>query len=731
MNPSPESCSLDRRKSVRLCLRPGLTITPQPRGGEIGFVLKDPMNLRYFHLDENQRCLVEMMDGRRTLAEIQEAYEGQHRPNRLSLEELEAFSAHLLQNGLVHNESPLAGRMLYERTVRQQQRTFWLKLLNVLGYRVPLWNPDRVLTPLAGLGRFLFGPWMIAAALVFFSAAVALVVTHWRDLLIDLPTFQDFLGWRNLLLFWCILGVVKILHELGHGLCCKAMGGSVQGMGVMFLVLFPTLYCNVSDSWTISSKWRRIAISAAGIFVELWIAGVAALTWWLTERGTLIHHGSLALLLVCSVNTLVCNGNPLMRFDGYYILSDWLGAPNLAQQSGQFLQTACLRGLGFHVPWEEPQGRNLLVSRNFLILFGLASLVYRWLLLALTLFLIHSFFEAHRLGAIGLLVIVLGLGGMLASQLVSLVQVRRRFSLMKPARLYVASAAALGLILGFFLLPLPYSVHGVALTQVEPESAHRIAVTEPGFLREILVHDGQRVKAGETLAILASPKLEIKLRVNEADQALRAQQQKAFVGLLADQDLEDQDEWDTWAQNTFELRSLLQGQRAMHKQLERLVLKAPADGIVQGLQAREHKGKWLEKGTELCKVGNDRALRVLVLVDPAEQSLILRGGLARVHVHGGGSQSLKGSVIGIAQADTRNIPPQLSTRVGGNVATERDPVTKAEVPHSQHYLIAVRLLEHDSRLHPGLMGSVKIDAGAQTLWWRCRRFLGSTFSWSL
>jgi putative peptide zinc metalloprotease protein len=726
-----EVSDLERRKLVRLRLRPGLVITPQRSGQRVCYVIKDPVNLRFFHLEENQRFLAQLMDGRHTLADIQKTYEEKRRPERVSLEELEAFAAQLLESGLIQNESRLAGKMLYGRAVRQRRQTLWLTLLNFLNYRVPLWNPDRFLTSLTAVGRLLFNPYSLVLSLFVFVVALGLGLSRRESLLLDLPTVNDFFSWKNLVLFWCLLGMVKILHELGHGLCCKAMGAKVQGMGVMFLIFFPTLYCNVSDSWTLASKWKRIAISAAGIYVELWIASLSCFLWNLTDSGTLIHHVSLGVILVCTVNTLLCNGNPLMRFDGYYVLADWLEVPNLAQQSSRFLRTFLLRGLGFHVSWEDPQGR---AARGFLIGFGLASCVYRWTMLIVALYLVHCFFQAHQLGSVGFLVVALGLGSVLGSLVYGFarsIKRGRRFPEMQRARFYLAVTLALSLVLAFFFLPLPCKVQGVALIQVEPESCGRVSVAEPGFLQEVLVQDGQRVKVGEVLAVLTSPQLEAKLKINEADQSLRDQQQRTFVALLSDLELQDQPEWDTWMQNNFEQKALLQSHRTLKKQMDGLVLRAPRHGIVQGLQSQENKGKWLEKGTEVCKVANERALRALVLVDPTDQKLIHHDSPARILVHGSGSHSFKGTVTGIAQADAKNVPPQLSNRVGGNVATQQDPVTKAEKPHSPHYLVAVRFQEGDSQLHPGVLGSVKIETESQTLSWRVRRFLGSTFNWGL
>src|SRR5262252_10522141 len=137
---------------------------------------------------------------------------------------------------------------------------------------------------------------------------------------------------------WISLGVVKIIHEFGHGLSCKAFGGECHEMGVLLMCLSPALYANVTDAWTLADKWKRIIISFAGIYVELIIAAGATFVWWYTPAYPVANNIALCVMVLCSVSTVVFNANPLMRFDGYYILADWLEIPNLRQKSAAIIQ---------------------------------------------------------------------------------------------------------------------------------------------------------------------------------------------------------------------------------------------------------------------------------------------------------------------------------------------------------------------------------------------------------
>ncbi len=138
--------------------------------------------------------------------------------------------------------------------------------------------------------------------------------------------------WRNLLWLLATIGCVKVLHELGHALACKHFGGQVPEMGVLLLVFVPCLYCDVTDAWRFTSKWQRIVVSAAGMMVELVIASLATIVWWYAQPG-LVQLVALDVMIVSTVHTLAVNGNPLLRYDGYYILSDLVESPNLWQRS--------------------------------------------------------------------------------------------------------------------------------------------------------------------------------------------------------------------------------------------------------------------------------------------------------------------------------------------------------------------------------------------------------------
>jgi putative peptide zinc metalloprotease protein len=423
------------------------------------------------------------------------------------------------------------------------------------------------------------------------------------------------------------------------------------------------------------------------------------------------------------------NANPLMRFDGYFILSDWLEIANLSQAAQRRCLTGVLRWLGIAVPENHAPGPN-----RFLLLYGMASFFYRLVVVGCLLYAFYQFLKWQRLEWLGFALVTVALfilAALPAYRLCRAVQQIGKVPEMKRSRVlllaaFVGSAAAV-----VFLVPFRMSVHAVGLVQVDPAHQQRVVIpASGGILAQTMVRDGQRVQQGDIIAVLRNPNLELDLRLNDAEQALRGEQRQAVLSQLALFDGASS-ESASLAEIEQDSRTLAQQNAALKARAAALVLRAPCDGLVIGLPSWDVQGKWLAAGTTLCQIGNDSHLRLLALLEPADRQLVDANKSARLHCPCGGAAIWNGSVVSVAQVDAQEIPPQLSHRVGGDIVTTQDPVSKAEKPNKQHYLVAVRLDRADPRLQVGALGQVRIDAGASTLWWRLRKYLGSTFNWGL
>ena len=274
-----------------------------------------------------------------------------------------------------------------------------------------------------------------------------------------LPDFHYFFRAQNWMWLALTLCVTKVLHEFGHGLSCKHFGGECHEIGVMMLVLTPCLYCNVSDSWMLPNRWHRAAIGAAGMYVELVLASIACFIWWFSVPGPL-NYICLNVMFVSSVSTVMFNANPLLRYDGYYILSDVLEIPNLRQKASTILN----RKLGkWCLGLEEPEDPFLPQRQQWLFAtYTVASAIYRWVVTFSILYFLNRVFEPYGLKVLGQAIAIGSLYGLLIQPLWNMYKFFRvpgRLGKVKSLRIYATLAVITAAIVGVGFVPLPSHVY--------------------------------------------------------------------------------------------------------------------------------------------------------------------------------------------------------------------------------------------------------------------------------
>ncbi|MGE5194481.1 MAG: hemolysin D, partial [Deltaproteobacteria bacterium] len=264
------------------------------------YVVKDPVSLKYFRFDPEHFRVLELLDGTRSLEDVRTQLLFDFPYVRATLADLQGVVVDLHVKGLVYSDRPGQGWVLLERR-RETRRKRWLGLAqNILSLRLPGWDPEWTLARLHPLVRWAYRPWALTLQVAVIAAAYLLLAMQFDAFRQNLPEFRQFFGWPNLAFMYLTLAGTKVLHELGHGLTCRHFGGECHEIGVIFLVFSPTLYCDVSDSWMLKNKWRRIAIGAAGMWVESVISSLALFLWWFTRPG-LLHHLCLNVFFVSTV----------------------------------------------------------------------------------------------------------------------------------------------------------------------------------------------------------------------------------------------------------------------------------------------------------------------------------------------------------------------------------------------------------------------------------------------
>ena len=385
-------------RSLSIRRRPDLIARRQHYLGRSYWVVKDPVGLNYYRFQEEEYALLNWLDGNVSLDELKDRFEEEFPPQKITLEELQQFLGMLHRSGLVIAAVGGQGKQLLKRRRERRRKEFLGALSNVLCIRFKGFDPERFLNWLYPWVSWFYSTTAVTACILLGLSALTLVAVQFHVFTSRLPAFHEFFNFQNALLLSVTLGVTKVLHEFGHGLMCKHFGGECHEMGVMFLVLTPCLYCNVSDSWLLPNKWHRAAIGAGGMYVELVIASIATWIWWYSEPG-LMNHLCLNAMFVCSVSTLIFNANPLLRYDGYYILADITEIPNLRQKSTSVLaRKAGDWFLGLEQP-DDP----FLPERNqiFFALYSVAAFIYQWVVVYSILFFLYHFLKPYGLEKIG------------------------------------------------------------------------------------------------------------------------------------------------------------------------------------------------------------------------------------------------------------------------------------------------------------------------------------------
>ncbi|MDO5566238.1 MAG: hemolysin D, partial [Planctomycetia bacterium] len=482
--------------------------------GRSYWIVKDPVGLKYFRFQDEEYFILERLDGTRSLDDIKDEFEAEFPPQKITLEELQSFIGQLHQSNLIVVSVPNQGHELLKRRSKRRRQEWLAALSNILCIRFKGIDPDWLLNRMIPYFRWWFHPVTLFLCIAFMASALLLIGSEFDEFRSKLPEFKQFFGMKNIFLLSICLGITKIIHEFGHGLSCKYFGGECHEMGVMILVLTPCLYCNVSDSWMLPNKWHRAFIGLAGVFVECTLAAMCTFLWWFSKEGVL-HYLCINVMFLSSISTVIFNINPLLRYDGYYILADVLEIPNLRQKATKVMAAKSSEWfLGM-----EQQEDPFLPQRNQLLFaaYTVAAVCYRWVVMAGILFFVWKFFDSHNLKIFGQIIAAMSLYGLLVLPLWKIGKffwVPGRIYRVKKSRFYMSLSGVL-LILAFCLfMPLPYSVYSPVMVELRSDPAITGNVLVPktgGQLIEICTEKGKVVAKDELLGLLRNPQLDIQL----------------------------------------------------------------------------------------------------------------------------------------------------------------------------------------------------------------------------
>lgn len=682
---SSDADPLAAARAIRVTLRSDLHVSRQVYQGHPVYVVQDPVAFRTHRLNVFQYRILAALDPDCTLGDnfqmLVEKNEFTSDDEQLFIDLVSAFA----RLGLVVLPSS-SGEKLFEthqkiRTARRRG-----KLLGVLFLQIPLVNPDRFLTRTVSRVSWLFTKTFLAIWLMGMTAAGFVVFNRFDDILQPL---NGILATRNLPFLWLSFVVLKVWHELGHGYACKVFGGFVPEMGSILIAGTPAAYVDASSAWSFPERYKRLVVMCGGMFFEslVFIPGVFV---WAFSSSPMLSSCAYQLVIMASLVTILFNANPLMKFDGYFILSELIGIQNLRPRADAQIKkmlTAGLLGVS-HAPSEEA-----LSTRAMLILYGVSATIYKFFLVISI-----AVAVAVKFPLVGLALAafhVLTTVGSGAYRMTTYLLTNKETEPVRGRARLVAAAVLIGLPVAACLVPVPFGV--VTSGVVGAETEYFVNAPAPGEFQQTLVEAGQNVQEAVPLVYLKNDRLEEQLRITEA--AL----QEAILRWKITQQIDP-------ALAAREQASVTELQRQVQETLQQvrsLDVAAPGQGQVVRLLSATDKGRFLQAGEPIAVIVDGEPLLRTWINEDQLGSIRKEGGTeVTFRIPGRSTTTYSGKIVSVEPAAEDYFDNLALTYVAGgeilvNPSTGRplEPVFQIDIRPATDVL---KLTEHGARIHLNL-----------------------------
>lgn len=639
---------------TRLKLRDDLLFVPQQYSGETFYHVEVKTAAEYYRIGYAEYVFVSLLNGRTSFAEALAVASQQLKEKALSQTQAMSIYSWLLDNGLgafADADTSASGASSAVRST--SEGTFWKKF-NPLWMKISLGSPESLLRSLNPLAGWIFSGPATVVGLMLMAVAGLMLRSNWEQFSAATANVIARDNWLWLFAAWAGL---KVFHELAHGLVCYRYGGTIRETGVIIAFLAPLAYIDASSSWSFRSRWHRIHTALAGVHAELLIASLAMIVWTQCESPVL-RHLLQNTIMMASVSTLLFNLNPLMKFDGYYILSDLLEIPNLGSQANTAVLSLAQRLLFGHTG-----GTPAIAGRQrwLLLAYGTSAMVWR-LLVSLSLLIMASVLfhgAGLALAAIGVCV---WFGRPLLRSLSSV----GRLWLQHPERLFRAGLVG-GTLLGLLfaaLYALPSPVVTTAPGVVDFTHGEVIRPASAGFVEAVYVLNGQNVIEGDLLVSLRND--DVQTQFNDLEKQ-RAQEELRLQTASG--------EHNSGALNVSQgnLESLLMQLAECRKQLEGLQIRATRSGQVLGRNLHSLSGTFATAGMELMTIGREQEKEFQMSLGQRDLSVAasLVGQPVRLRI--GTHPAVMGTLVRVNPRASRVIPhPALAATNGGALAVSEN-----------------------------------------------------------
>lgn len=733
---------------TRLRTRPDIQFEKVVYRGEPHWVAKEPLQLKYHHLNEQEYVVLKWLAEPLSFDELRYRFERRFSPHRVTLKELQSFVLSLRQKSLVVPEAVGQGHHLLEQRKEEARKELLGKLKNFYAIKWKGFDPERILNTLYPYVGWFFSKQVVIINAVLIAVAIIWGLINFEEIQSRLPAFSEFFAPKNWVRLFLLTSCLKIVHEFGHGLSFKRFGGECHEIGVMILFFTPTLYCDTTDSWMLRNRWQRAAVGLAGIYVELFTFAIATAVWWLSTNDA-VQMVALQIIFLCSLSTVLINGNPFIKYDGYYVLSDITEVPNLQKKAGEVVRTWCLRNLlGVK---DKDYDWSVVDIRHWLAAYSLGAFAYR-IFITISI----SFFLSQMLGRFGLSSVALAMALMSVAGLTIMPLWSFRKQAMKPGmslqikkKSLVTSGIAISVgVAAILLVPLPASMEcrfGVTLA-----SNQTIYAMEDGRLEDVYVVEGQTLEPGALIARFENCDLQVESLEAERDYKVTlAEYRSAKVSQR------------TSAKTVASLEEKLRRKERIHSQQEQrlsyLVIRSPGPGVLLDVPSRpsesglgedlqsweghvlqpENLGTWVQRGTPLAILGDPQRPTATLVVRQDQIELIQSGMPVTLMMDSDSNRRFHGhlDIISTSDTDPEQMPSSLASEEQAAASARTNPNEQSDLtadnsqpnPNlSQEVQFQATVILDDvteQALIVGTKGYAKVHIGNRSLGWRLKRWV--------
>ncbi len=686
-------------------------VVRQQFGPHTVFVVEDPAGGGYFRLSEAAWFFAGMLDGTRTVDQAWDACNAQLGDDAPTQRECLDVLGKLQRHGLLAGEQPLAASELGRREVELESRRRQRRLGHGIFFTIPIFNPDPLLNRVMYLIRPLFSVWGLAVyvlAMLIGAYVIAANISEFGT------HFDHILAPGNLIVLGVVLVLLRAWHELGHAAACKAFGGPCNEIGIMLLAyVLPFPYCDASSASAFPETWKRVVVSCGGMIFETFAAAVAAMVWATAEPG-LVRTVAANTVIAAGVTTLVFNANPLLRYDGYYILSDLTGVPNLWQKATQLWQYLVERGV-FRVPGVRPPSLRSLREAWLIGAFGAASFIYRYFVMFAIVLLVSERYLA--LGLVIAAIMIFAWGVVPIAKAAAYLFGSPKLEGRRARALGITGAALSAVVIGLGLIPVSASVYAPAT--IEPLHRAPLRAPEPGFVDAVLVEPGSTVSAGEPVLVLHN--LELSAQLERARARLAGAEARLDAALARDPAEYRAAEADV-------AKARAQTER-LEARVESLTIRAPITGRLvpaggSPSDLADAVGRFVSRGALLAFVATTDELIARANVSDREHAYMFRDGpptRVAFRVRGSAGTSHAARIVRVDRVATREVSSEaLAATAGGEVLMDPTDERRRATLVPQ-FSVDVAPVAGGLDLPPGLRARVRFSTPPEPLmvqWWR-------------